>query len=117
MNKKSIIIIGATSGIGKALFENYANNGNRLGIVGRRTNLLDELRCQHTSNTYTATADITKRVEAEQAICQLYKELGNFDLAIVCSGRGDQPFQCTYHRRLRFHRAFEKPVDVSIARY
>lgn len=89
MNKKSIIIIGATSGIGKALFEKYAAEGNRLGIVGRRTNLLDELRCQHTSNTYTATADITKRVEAEQAICQLYKELGNFDLAIVCSGRGD----------------------------
>ena len=89
MNKKNIIVIGATSGIGKALFEIYTKDKNRIGIVGRRTNLLDNLRCQHPSNTFTATADITKREEAEQAILQLYKELGNFDLAIVCSGRGD----------------------------
>ena len=89
MNKKTIIIIGATSGIGKALFENYAKDGNRLGIVGRRTNLLNELRCQHSSNTYTATADITKRDEIEQAISSLHKELESIDLAIVCSGTGD----------------------------
>ena len=43
MNKKNIIIIGATSGIGRALFEKYAADGNRIGIVGRRTHLLDEL--------------------------------------------------------------------------
>ena len=89
MNRKTIIIIGATSGIGKALFENYAKDGNRLGIVGRRTNLLDELRCQHPSNTYTATADITKQDEIEQAVQSLHKELGSIDLAIVCSGTGE----------------------------
>ena len=59
MNKK-IIIIGATSGIGKALFEKYATDGNRVSIVGRRTNLLEELREQYPANTLTATADITK---------------------------------------------------------
>ena len=89
MNKKTIIIIGATSGIGKALFESYAKDRNRLGIVGRRTNLLDELRFQHPSNTYTATADITKQDEIEQAIQSLHKELGSIDLAIVCSGTGE----------------------------
>lgn len=31
----NIVIIGATSGIGKALFEKYANADNRIGIVGR----------------------------------------------------------------------------------
>ena len=39
----NIVIIGATSGIGKALFVKYANADNRIGIVGRRTNLLNEL--------------------------------------------------------------------------
>ena len=38
----NILIIGATSGIGKALFEKYIIEGNRLGIVGRRAYLLDE---------------------------------------------------------------------------
>jgi NAD(P)-dependent dehydrogenase (short-subunit alcohol dehydrogenase family) len=37
----NIIIIGATSGIGKALYEKYATDGNRIGIVGRRTLLRD----------------------------------------------------------------------------
>ena len=85
----NIIIIGATSGIGKALFEKYIKEGNRLGIVGRRMHLLDELNHQHPSNTYTATADITKQDEIEQAISSLRKEIGNIDLAIVCSGIGE----------------------------
>ena len=89
MNKKSIIIIGATSGIGKALFEKYAAEGNRLGIVGRRTHLLDDLRQQHPDNTFTATADITKQTEIEQVIHSIQKNLGSIDLAIVCSGTGE----------------------------
>ena len=89
MNKQNIIIIGATSGIGKALFEKYAADCNRIGIVGRRTHLLDELRQEHPDMTVTATADITKQNEIAQAIDTLYSELKNIDLAIVCSGTGD----------------------------
>ena len=62
---------------------------NRLGIVGRRTHLLDELRQQHLSNTFTATADITKQEEIELAIHSLQKNLESIDLAIVCSGTGE----------------------------
>ena len=89
MNKKNIIIIGATSGIGKSLFERYAADGNRIGIVGRRTHLLDELRQEHPDTTFTATADITKQEEIARAIEALRAELKNIDLAIVCSGTGD----------------------------
>ena len=85
----NIIVIGATSGIGKALFEKYVKEENRLGIIGRRTQLLDELKHQYPSKTHTATADITKQDEVEQAISSLQKELGSIDLAIVCSGTGD----------------------------
>ncbi|MFW5570177.1 MAG: SDR family NAD(P)-dependent oxidoreductase, partial [Prevotella sp.] len=65
MKQQTIIIIGATSGIGKTLFEKYAADGNRIGIVGRRTHLLDELRQEHPDMTVTATADITKQDEIE----------------------------------------------------
>ena len=89
MNKKTIIIIGATSGIGRALFEKYAVDGNSLGIVGRRENLLDELYQQHPDNAFTSAADITNREEIEQAIHMLCAKLKHIDLAIVCSGTGD----------------------------
>ena len=85
----NIIIIGATSGIGKALFEKYAIDGNRVGIVGRRTHMLDELRQPHPECTITATADITKQDEVERAIHDFTKEFGHVDLAIVCSGTGE----------------------------
>ena len=85
----NILIIGATSGIGKSLFERYVTEGNRLGIVGRRTHLLDELRQEHPDTTVTATADITKQDETERAIDALRAELKHIDLAIVCSGTGD----------------------------
>ena len=85
----NILIIGATSGIGKALFEKYVSKGNHVGIVGRRTNLLDELQLQHPYNTFAFAADITKQDEIEQAIHTLCEKLGNIDIAIVCSGIGD----------------------------
>ena len=89
MNKKTIIIIGATSGIGKTLFEKFAADGNHVGIVGRRTYLLEKLREQYPANTLTATADITKTDEAEKAICDFSTRLDHVDLAIVCSGMGE----------------------------
>ena len=85
----NIVIIGATSGIGKALFEKYARGDNRIGIVGRRANLLDELCQKYPSKTITAKADVTNLEEIEQAINALHKELEYIDLAIVCSGIGD----------------------------
>lgn len=85
----NIVIIGATSGIGKALFEKYANEDNRIGIIGRRAHLLDELYKKYPSKTFPVKADITKLEEIDQAICTLHKTLGYIDLAIACAGTGE----------------------------
>ena len=93
----NIVIIGATSGIGKALFEKYARGDNRIGIVGRRANLLDELCQKYPSKTITAKADITNLEEIEQAINALHKELEHIDLVIVSSGTGDINAELDYN--------------------
>lgn len=85
----NIIIIGATSGIGKALFEEYAKEDNRIGIVGRRTHILEELRRQHPAKAIVATADITKQDETGLTLRNLPKKLGTIDIAIICSGIGE----------------------------
>jgi len=85
----NIVIIGATSGIGKALFEKYASENNRIGIIGRRAHLLDELYQKYPSKTIPAKADITNLEKIEQTINTLHKELEHIDIAIVCSGVGD----------------------------
>lgn len=85
----NIIIIGATSGIGKALYEHYANQDHRVAIIGRRTHLLEKLRQDHPSNTMIATADVTNQEEIAQAIKSFQQELGQVDMSIVCSGIGE----------------------------
>ena len=40
---KKIIIVGATSGIGRKMAELYAAAGNIVGITGRRKELLNEI--------------------------------------------------------------------------
>ena len=85
----NIVIIGATSGIGKALFEKYANENNRIGIIGRRAHLVDKLYHKYPSKAIPAKADITKLKETEQAICTLHETLGHIDLAIACAGTGE----------------------------
>ena len=85
----NIIIIGATSGIGKALFLNYVKRDHSIGIVGRRTHLLEELRQQYPFNTKAVTADITKLEESGSAINSIHEAFGQIDLAIVCAGTGE----------------------------
>ena len=85
----NIIIIGATSGIGRALTEDFAEQGNTIGIIGRREILLKEIQ-QHSSSTIIpAIADVTKQDEIEHAIKELAGNLGHIDLAIVCAGTGN----------------------------
>ena len=43
---KKIIIVGATSGIGRGLAEQYAREDCLIGITGRRENLLKEICAQ-----------------------------------------------------------------------
>ena len=85
----NIVIIGASSGIGKALFEKYSNENNRIGIIGRRAHLLDELYQKNPFKTIPAQADITNIEEIKQVINTLKDALGRIDLAIVCAGIGD----------------------------
>ena len=47
MNQKRIVIIGASSGLGKAITTQFAQMGWIIGIAARRTDALEELRKQY----------------------------------------------------------------------
>ena len=85
----NIVIVGATSGIGRALFEGYVRRGNQVGIIGRRAHLLEELKALYPDVTYTAMADITKYEEVASAMDLLCREMGHIDVAIISSGTGE----------------------------
>ncbi len=83
-----IIIIGATSGIGKELALSYAQKGHQVGITGRRQNLLQELKMAYPSTLFTSSFDVTG-TENIKHIHDLISDLGGLDLLVYNSGFGE----------------------------
>lgn len=85
---QKILIIGATSGIGRELARHYAAAGNTVGATGRRQDLLDSLRLAHPDQILTACYDATA-TDAAQQLAALTQRLGGLDLLIFNAGWGD----------------------------
>lgn len=85
---KKIIIIGATSGIGKELAKVFSSNDFEVGIAGRRTNLLEEIASELPTKTYTHTIDIKDTESAIQSLEKLIKDMHDINILIVNSGIG-----------------------------
>lgn len=86
MNKA--IIIGATSGIGKELAKILEINGYELGIVGRRKNLLQDLKKELNVKTYIKEVDISETEISIKKINELISEIGSIDLFVISAGVG-----------------------------
>lgn len=84
---KKVIIIGATSGLGRELAQHYINSGNIVGIAGRRENLLEEIKNLNPSNVYTMKLDSSKP-EAIEQLNSLIEKMGGMDVFVYCSGTG-----------------------------
>lgn len=88
MVQQKIIIVGASSGIGREIAIKYVVNGNKVGVTGRRENLLNELKEKYPEQIFTSCFDVMGN-ENQQKIQQLIHELGGLDLLIYNSGYGE----------------------------
>lgn len=86
---KRAIIIGATSGIGKGLAKMLADNNYVVGITGRRTKLLEELKSEKPNSYFIKSFDITDIKKTTEKLEELKTEIGGLDLLILSSGTGD----------------------------
>ena len=84
MNKA--IVIGATSGIGKSLAELLAAGGYRVGLVGRRRELLEEMQSRLPNQPLISQIDVADTDTAIAAFRALIDEMGGVDLVVISSG-------------------------------
>jgi NADP-dependent 3-hydroxy acid dehydrogenase YdfG len=87
MEPKKVIIVGASSGIGREIACIYAERGWKVAITGRRKNLLEEVKQKYPSIIYSCF-DVMGNDNIKH-ISSLIEEMGGMDLLIYNSGFGD----------------------------
>ncbi|MDE7437662.1 MAG: SDR family NAD(P)-dependent oxidoreductase [Muribaculaceae bacterium] len=82
---KKVIIMGATSGLGRALAERYIKAGWNVGAAGRNEKALAELTALAPDQVVTAKIDILSD-DAPAELRQLISLCGGMDTYLHCSG-------------------------------
>jgi len=85
---KTILITGATSGIGLATAKKLANKKNQLILCGRRQHKLDEISNQISkiTNVLTLRFDVSNKEEVNKVLENLPKEFSSIDILINNAG-------------------------------
>ena len=85
---KTILITGATSGIGLATAKKLANSKNNLILCGRRQYKLDEIsnEISKITNVLTLRFDVSEKEEVNKVLENLPKEFSSIDVLINNAG-------------------------------
>ncbi|GGI23956.1 SDR family NAD(P)-dependent oxidoreductase [Pedobacter mendelii] len=86
---KKIIIIGATSGIGKALAIQMSSLGYIVGITGKRQILINEIENLNPEKIFGSCFDINDELNLIENLTDLINRLGGFDILIYSAGFGE----------------------------
>ena len=98
MNQKSnstVVITGASSGIGRELALEMARRGHHLGLTARRLPLLEQLREEiHGSingqlRVELAALDVCQTASIAPILDELFQRLGGIDTIVVNAGVND----------------------------
>ena len=77
--------MGATSGLGRACAEDFISRGYVVGVCGRRTEELEQIRAIAPERVYTATIDVTSP-DADKQLAELIERMGGMDIYFHVSG-------------------------------
>ena len=83
---KKAIIVGATSGIGRALAVELDNYGYQLAICGRREELLTSLSHELSLKPIIQPMDVSNYQQSIEQLKQLIEKLGDVELIVLNSG-------------------------------
>tara|TARA_Y200000002_G_scaffold378029_1_gene384650 strand:- start:1153 stop:1905 length:753 start_codon:yes stop_codon:yes gene_type:complete len=86
-NQKKIWITGASSGIGKAVAEKFAQEGWKVAISARRKEILDKI--SDNQNIFSFPLDVTDEKNCKSTFEEINQKLNGLDICFFCSGTYD----------------------------
>lgn len=108
-NVKRAIVVGATSGMGRAVAKLLAKDGYVLGLVGRRVNLLESLQKEIGTESYIKQIDASDHKNASNLLQELIDQMGGLDMMLISiSSFVDTGFDNSWESNKRI-------IDVDIA--
>jgi short-subunit dehydrogenase len=90
LKEKTILVTGATSGIGKALTKELAKENCRLILMSRRFELLQQLKSElelNDNNCLILKCDVGKKDEVAISFKSIREKMGTVDIAVLNVGR------------------------------
>ena len=85
---KKVIIVGASSGMGRELSRIMARDGFKVGLVARREKLLKEINVEFPESTLIEVIDINDYKNAIVGVNDLIDKMGGVDIFVVSAGIG-----------------------------
>ncbi|MBL7084874.1 MAG: SDR family NAD(P)-dependent oxidoreductase [Candidatus Omnitrophica bacterium] len=107
-NSKKAIVIGASSGIGRALAKVLGHNGYEVGLASRRIELLRQLQEEIPSRTFVKQIDVSRPVEAMALLRELIKDMGGMNLIVLNSGINTRNVNLDWKREI-------ETIDVNVS--
>ena len=86
-NQKKIWITGASSGIGRAVAEKFAQEGWKVAISARRKEILDQIAAN--KNIESFPLDVTDEKKCKSVFEEIIQRFNGLDICFFCSGTYD----------------------------
>ncbi|MGY5352778.1 SDR family NAD(P)-dependent oxidoreductase [Wenyingzhuangia sp. IMCC45533] len=83
---KNVVIIGGTSGIGKGLATKFLSQEYRVGVTGRRLNLLADIQKESNSQISILEHDITDLENSKHQLEVFFNQFKQVDIVVVAAG-------------------------------
>lgn len=84
--KQTVMVTGATSGIGRACALKFLEAGYRVIITGRNAARLEEIHASYPADTYVLNFDVRDRKACEEAVASLPAEWSEIDVLVNNAG-------------------------------
>lgn len=101
MHAKNAIIIGASTGMGKAVAKLLAADGYIVGMAARRISLLEQIQKEIPTQTYITQMDAAHYDDAAEKLNAMIDAMGGLDLLVIAvTGFYDCDFESNDYNKL-----------------
>lgn len=96
----NVVIVGASSGLGRELAIHYINKGHRVALAARRTAPLEALAALAPERVVWAEIDVCNSEEAPRRLQELITRLGGLDVYVQSAGIGKMTSEMDFREEL-----------------